>query len=133
MTFDKTQFMSRGDETARKPSAPSNLDSRFAFIEQAAVSIESVTGHQDWDRFLSYVQEAIERFETLADDAREMLCRPSVVNHDQMLAAKISLAEALSARTALEAVINLPKGIMETKEELIDEIKNLGTADKQAA
>ena len=82
-------------------------------IQQAAVKAELLTGDPVWDLFLTYLQHALEETETYRQSAQDMLTHPNTVDHNTMLQAKIALAESTSRASILEAVISLPKDLIE--------------------
>ncbi|HDY66110.1 MAG TPA: hypothetical protein ENH84_07770 [Phycisphaerae bacterium] len=87
--------------------------SDLKMIQQAAVKAELLTGDPVWDLFLTYLQHALEETETYRQRAQDMLTHPNTVDHNIMLQAKIALAESTSRASILEAVISLPKDLIE--------------------
>ncbi len=82
-------------------------------LAQAEVKAGLLTGDPNWDIFLSYVQADVEFMEGLRDGFEAKIADPRTVNHEQIVLAKIGLAECTATINAWEAVISLPKDILE--------------------
>ncbi len=80
-------------------------------LQQAHVSIENVTGHADWDRYLSYLQAFIERTKVQREQFAAVLADPSITEHSDMMTAKIALLECDAQIKAWVAAITLPAQI----------------------
>ncbi len=85
-------------------------------LRQAEVSADRLTGHPDWDVFLSFLQHAVNETANQRDMALAKLNDPTVVDHGEMLRLKIIISECASRITTLLAVIQLPKEIKEKGE-----------------
>ena len=109
MTFDRSQAQAlakkRGEEKAR-PDLPE-------YWRQAAVSSENLTDAPHWDLFLSFIQAGVEDAEKIRGQYAETLLGSNVVNHEEMLLAKIGLAECDATIRAFKVVIKLPADMKE--------------------
>lgn len=104
----------RDEYKARQDSIRVNGHGRdLKMIQQAAVKAELLTGDPVWDLFLTYLQHTIEETEAYKLNALDALVHPATVDHHSMLQAKIALAECNARITILEAVISLPKDLIE--------------------
>ncbi len=86
---------------------------QLEMLAQAEVKAGLLTGDQNFDIFLSYLQAALEVTEAQRDGFAAVIADPATVAHDRIMAAKICLAECKGRAEAFEAVISLPKDIME--------------------
>ena len=96
------------------------------YLTQAAVKQVLLTGNPHWDTFLSYLQSALERMLDQEIQLRDRLCSSSLVSPDGIMETKLALAEIVGQIKTIEAVIGLPKDIMETGEKAKDRLKDLG-------
>ncbi len=86
---------------------------QLEMLAQAAVKAELLTGDPNWDRFLSYLQAAAEATEAQRDGFAAIIADPATVNHERIMGAKIGLAECKGRLEAWNAVIALPKDLVE--------------------
>lgn len=89
---------------------------QLEYLVQAEVKMELLTGDPHWDVFLSYIQSTIEGLKDRLFTARDSLCSSSTVNPDLITALKLEIAEVAGMIKSMEAVLSLPKGIMEEGE-----------------
>ena len=85
---------------------------QLEMLAQAEVKAALLTGDPNWDKFLSYLQAALEITEAQPPAFAAVIADPAMVEHDRIMAAKICLAECKGRVEAFEAVISLPKDIM---------------------
>lgn len=130
MPFDRTQWNARDREG---PTRRERAVAELQLLEQAAVSVEAVTGHPAWDRFLSMISAMIAKFEGMEEAALERISNPGTVDQNELMLAKIALAEARAAKTALQATMKLPSEIINAREIAVDRIEALAADDKDAA
>lgn len=82
-------------------------------IAHEAVRLEAVTGDEDWDHFLAYLEAALRATTRQREAAQTALLDPRMVNNDAIHACKLSIA-ALEARIGtLKEIITLPKFLKE--------------------
>ena len=96
------------------------------YLVQAQVKMENLTGDQYWDIYLSYLQDVFERVSTQAGQVRDNLCDPKMVDSNAIMGVKLELAGLNGQIKMLEAIIGLPKAIMESSEMAKDRLKSLG-------
>jgi len=83
------------------------------FLAQAEVHQKNLTGHPEWDRFLSYLSAFSQKMQAERMVLKERLCDPQVVSTDTIMAMKMSIVRYDSIIEAVEAVMALPKAIIE--------------------
>jgi len=130
-TMTRDEYAGSPERKAMREHAVSGAAQHLRIIEQAAVSAENMTGHPAWDRFLSYIQAAIEETERHRGVLLEMLSDPIIVDHDTLIRAKMGLKECDGRLDAWRTTILLPKEIMEQGDRaknLLDELPEIGTA-----
>jgi|TARA_Y100000310_G_scaffold21356_3_gene20640 hypothetical protein len=104
-------------EAQGRPRARGQLtQGDLQLLIQAEVSAEAMTGHPDFDRFLSYLQNAVVICEQKIAYLQTQLNDPMVVNADEIMGIKAMLTDANARKEAWQAAINLPKDIMENGE-----------------
>lgn len=128
MTFDKKDH----DELLERKRLTKDADglARHArLMEQAAVSAKALTGDQKWDIFLQNIQATIQAAEVERDGFEAILTNPNVVSHDQLILAKIGLAEVTSMIRTCRAVLDLPKDIIAHGEQARSLLERMETVD----
>jgi len=103
MSFTRKEWQDR-----ERPDK-NNSQTAYEALAQAAVSAGKVTTDPDWDRFLSYIQAAIEKQTVVVNSLHAALAEPSMVNPDQLLETKIQLIRVQAWIDAYEEVIAIPK------------------------
>ena len=81
---------------------------------RAAVHATDLTNNPTWDTFLGYIAGAKEQVENAKQSYRDALLNPFTVGHDDLLRAKIALADLEGQIKALDWIVELPKAILET-------------------
>lgn len=97
---------------------------QFEYIKQAAVNAEYLTGNEYWDKYVSYIQAKIEEMRDILDQLMDKLADPNIVDHNHIMSLKLSVIEAATYIKAWEAVITLPKDLIENgkiTKEIIDD------------
>lgn len=89
---------------------------QLEYLVQAEVKMELLTGNPHWDVFLSYIQSTLEGLNFRLTQAREALCSTATVSPDLITQLKLEIAEVGGMIKSMEAVLSLPKGIMEEGE-----------------
>ena len=82
-------------------------------LAQAVVKTEMLTGDAVWDTFLSYLQAAVEHTSSQRDAFAAVISDSKTVQVETIMAAKIGLAECKARIEAWNAVISLPKDLIE--------------------
>lgn len=111
MTFDYKDYAGRKKEEKRQRRAAS-----LELLTRAEVPAKALVGDPKWDIFLSQVQVAIEQSEAQAAGLEAKLADPDVVNHDQIMAVKTSLARVKGRIEAWKAAVELPAQIVSAAE-----------------
>jgi len=102
MSFDRHEF-------AQLKEGGNGHDLGQQTLVQAQLSIEHVTSDPHWDRFLSYIQAAIEAEQGKEQTLFASLRDPGLVNHDQIMQVKIALAQCTAHIQAWQEVMAVPK------------------------
>ena len=109
------EFKARtGDKKAEREAAHRP---QLQMLARAEVNSRALTGDPLWDTFLSYLQAAVEQTEAQRDTFTATISDPKVVNGDQIMMAKTGLAECTGRLEAWNAVISLPKDLIEMGQE----------------
>ena len=95
-------------------------------LTQAQISSEKVTGDPDWDRYLSYLQAAVERTRMHRERYSDVLSDPKVTDQAAMMAAKIGLLECDAQIKAWDAAISLPVFIKVKHGEITEWLNQIG-------
>ena len=81
-------------------------------LRRAEVGAKFLTSDQNWDTYLSYIQNAIERTEAQLSACKEGLCDPDMTNADEIMRIKIHAATCAGRIEAMKAMRALPKELM---------------------
>ncbi len=109
MTFERSDYL----KIAEKGRKVADLTKVATMLDQAAVDATAMTNSPTWNIFLQHVQAAIDTTRKVRDAHERVMRDPLVVNHDQIMTAKLGFVEANATITAWEAVLSLPKEIIE--------------------
>ena len=103
------------DEYKNRPEAKKLDDQRprLELLRQAAIRTELLTGSSEWDSFLGYIQAALEETEFQRKNLLSAIADPLCVDHNTIMQMKIALAECKGRIDAWQAVIELPKDLIE--------------------
>lgn len=101
--------------SAAVPLSKEHLDG-FKAIAQERVRIAALTGREEWDHFLRYLEARIQVCEAAIVDAKDKLASPMLVEQTAILQQKMALAGLEASRRTLEEVIALPKWLVEQGE-----------------
>lgn len=95
---------------------------KFRAMLHDVVTAEHLTTDEHWNRFLEWVSGARTKVISEADYYRHVLTNSTVVNHDQLIKAKIAVASLEAQRGTLEWIMELPvqlkAGATEVREQL---------------
>lgn len=120
---------SKGDvKDMRERLAKESLNGQrgqMEYLVQAEVKMELLTGNPHWDIFLSYIQFTLDGLNSRLSQARDALCSPATVNPDLITSLKLEIAEVGGMVKSMEAVLSLPKGIMEEGEKARERLNGL--------
>ena len=111
MAFTREEWIASLNENQRhrreREPAPASL------LRMAAVSMDKLTGSEEWDAYLKLVAARIDDLEQSITATREALSSPTIVVYEEMIALKIRLAGHEGAIVALRDILALPRSIME--------------------
>lgn len=100
-------------ETLVKPAdAERQTDIRLAI--RAAVHVEHLTKNEIWDQFLGYLQGGLEECQKRVETYRMTLLSPYTVDHQEILRAKLVIADLEGQARAVQWIMEMPKAILET-------------------
>jgi len=83
------------------------------FSIKAQVAAERLTASPEWNTFLSYLQESLERLEAALEATRAQVLDPNVLDERTLILLKVRLAQLEGARHSLAWASDLPKSIIE--------------------
>ena len=109
MIQDRDTYFKANAKKAEKAQQAQRPQLRY--LAQAAVSAGNLTGNENWDFFLSLIQSDIELVESRLAGYQAMLNDQNVVDPNDMLIAKIAMAECNGMLRAMASVIALPNQI----------------------
>lgn len=92
----------------------SNLHTARSFIErahQAEVAADALMGDPHWNLYQQLLAGAVEKLRETQERLRDQLSSVAVVSHDEIIRAKLLLAETTGIVAGLESALNLPKQI----------------------
>ena len=130
MTFDRSDF----DELnkAKEQQQFKAMLPQLRMMQQAAVSAERLTGVPQWDTFLSYLQGAIETTQKQLATFEGALRSPDLLDPQKIMQCKVSALRCQERIMAWEAVLQLPKDLIELGEKaeaLTDRLEKVEHAD----
>ncbi len=109
------EFKARtGDKKAEREAAHRP---QLQMLARAEVNSRMLTGEPLWDTFLSYLQAAVEQTEGQNAAFAATIADPRIVDGDMIMEAKTGLAECQGRIKAWNAVISLPKDLIEMGQE----------------
>lgn len=106
-TFDEYKVAAEEKQAERAADHRPQLE----MLRQAAVKAELLPGYPGWDTFMSYLQAAMEATVEQAEVLRRVVLDPMMVDHDQLMRAKLGLAQCEGRIDAWKAAIELPADI----------------------
>lgn len=88
--------------------------SHLRMLRQAAIHAKFLTSDPNWDQFLSFVQGAIETAGENLEASKDKLADPMIVDQGEILRLKARISNLDGMIKALEWVVEVPKGLVET-------------------
>ncbi len=92
-------------------------DPRYELLIQAGVKAEHLTGDENWDIFLSYIQGSIDQTTEHLHAWEQRLTDPELVDDIEMRHAKIAAIRCRERIVAWQAVIELPVDLRKMADE----------------
>ena len=109
--------------------AEDRLQSLRADVREA-VRAHALTGSEHWDHYLEAIEARIAGYREMATQEHALLCDPTLVNGDKIMAAKIKVACFNTAIGVLEEVMSLPKVLIAAGKDASAKIKEFGAASE---
>lgn len=103
--YTKDEYVSRHPRSAKEVIPAS----RFKAAIRSSLALDAVTGSEEWDHFLSYVQGAEEELRKEQDAVNQAIL--SSFNADDVMMQKLKYNKVLGMIEALEWLKALPKAI----------------------
>ena len=103
----------------------------LGMLQRAAVEAKFLTGDHNWDVYLSYIQNAIERTEAQLSVFKDGLCDPDMTNADALMRIKIHAATCTGRIEAMEAMKALPVELMTAGEKAKQLLATIDETDSQ--
>lgn len=120
MNIDRKEFAA-----SRPAPAPKNDRQTLTVIAQAAVSAEYLTADPAWDKFLSYLQDALEKNAAARDAFMADLLNPLIVNGDEIAKRRIAVLRLNERIDILSFVISMPAKIKQLGPIATEQLKKL--------
>ncbi len=124
MTFTREQYQELVKEQGKERL--NGQKPGLEYLVQAQVKMELLTGDQHWDIYLSWIQCSLEALRNQKTQLTDKLCDPNLVDPNAIMAVKLALADVSGQIIAIEAIIGLPKAIMESSEKAKERLEGLG-------
>lgn len=120
--FDREDYE---DLRERKRGKTNGHSQNLEYLVQAQVKMELLTGDPHWDRFLSYLQSSSDAMHEILSGLEKRICDPGLVDPAQIMEAKMSIARMMGRIETMDAVIGLPKDIIESGEKAKERLGDL--------
>jgi hypothetical protein len=114
MAYERQQFKDSLEERKRQKVRESRTELRV--LAQAQVPIESLTKSVEWDYFLSLLQAKIEELDIALNTYQQSQITDLDFSHQELAARKAIAMRFALQRDTLQAVLDLPKQILEIGE-----------------
>jgi hypothetical protein len=85
-------------------------------ITRAAPQMEVLTGSEEWDKYLTYLQALLETIKYNIEQAQHTMLDPFSWNTETLTKCKMDLLKLEDRKDLLEFVMKLPKELIETGE-----------------
>lgn len=103
---------------------------QITVLAQAEVLAENLTQVREWDLFLSYVQAGMNACDVECEKLRRRISDPMVVQTEEIMRLKVLLEGWEQRRNAFQAVISLPKDLIEMGQEAKSLLERLPQLEK---
>jgi len=125
MTFDLSDFKALNKDLEKKRIE--TVVPHLQLLKQGVVVAELLPGVPAWDTFLSYIQGAIDTTREQHIALQGMLASPSILDTDRLLQIKVSALRCAERIAAWEAVLGLPKELIESGTKAADLLTRMET------
>ena len=112
MSWTRDEYLKKGNGKSHPVEAQDPRD-YYRILIRDSVAAEHVTANEYWDRFLALVSGAHGKALHLFEQDRGILGSPTVVNHEQIMQVKLSMAKLDGMVAALNWVMELPKALID--------------------
>lgn len=125
MNYDKRQCEEAIKARAKRHQAKvTNMDSQIAeFLRQSAVRSELLTRDENWDVYLTRIQEHVNRSMATLNSARLKLEDPTIWSTEELYRIKSVAIEAKAMINAFNIAISIPGEIIKERKKLTDDLK----------
>lgn len=120
MPYDKDICNKVAEKARNRAKKESVAAYSMEFLRQSAVQSEKLTQYEEWNKYLSYIQNSIDGLNTSIELARTKLEDPRVLDNKDLMAAKIVIIESQAMIKAFTIAINYPTEILKLHKSLED-------------
>ena len=128
MTYSKSQFMGSKRFSLE---AVKEKGRTLQAIQQAAVKAEILTGDENWDTFLSYLQATTKNAAEARDRYMNEIASPLLVDGNEMRLKQIAIIRLNERIATLQAVMNIPKELKEGGKEASKNLEKLSDLEEK--
>lgn len=111
MTFDRDDF-----EKSLKEKKPSVSQPLLEEIVRSAPKMELLTGSEEWDQYLTYLQSALDMTIGQLEYTNNLMLDPNSWDNESLMKTKMNLLRLREKKEVLEFVMQMPKELIETGE-----------------
>jgi len=97
----------------KKQEKEKQTDKAQEFLARTAVDMEYLTGNEQWDKYLTYLQGILNKAQSAKMDLEDQLLSPELVNHEHIIKIKAQIARYQERVDVLMFVMTFPKDIIE--------------------
>lgn len=109
--FDRDDWNKRLDEKKKEKLQSEENSNKFAL--RTSVEMTRLTGSEEWDKYLTYLQGLLETSNVRIGELEEKILSPEIFGHDDMIKLKSQIIQFRERSTVLEFVMSFPKEIIE--------------------
>ncbi len=134
-TIDEHVQALNGNEFLRARRQQRNMEqtiSHLQMVERSNVAAEHLTNDPKWDMFLSVIQGSLDQTKNLIEMAVDRLVASDLIDPTALMEVKLKHRELLSQQRTLEAVMVIPKSLMDDAEKARDVLSKLQAGDEHA-
>lgn len=106
--------------------------SHLQMVERSTVAAEHLTNDPKWDMFLSVIQGSLDQTKNLIEMALDQLVNSDLIDPNALMSVKIRHRELVMQQRTLEAVMVIPKSLMDDAEKARDVLSKLQDRDEHA-
>lgn len=110
MTFDRNDF----EKSLKKTPAVNRP--LLEEIVRSAPKMEVLTGSEEWDNYLTYLQTALDMTIGQLEYTNNLMLDPNSWDNESLMKTKMNLLRLREKKEVLEFVMQMPKELIETGE-----------------